>query len=148
MGRGCREDHQRGVVASAVWHRTKPSVWVVIGCCRVRQKDDPVVAKHRVPCCCVAAILGGRPRDDDGIDFPLAQDNVQVRAKKAAVAMLLDDMLTGCRRQLRVDVYPSDAILPMITLASKGHAAVVEQKNPSHFFCQGAHSFAIGIDKK
>src|SRR6266545_3782949 len=51
----------------------------------------------------MAAILGGRPRDDDGIDPPLAQDNVQVRAKKATIAMLLDDMLTGCRRQLRVD---------------------------------------------
>jgi hypothetical protein len=56
-------------------------------------KDDPVVAKHRVPCCCAAAILGGRPRVDDGIDTPLAQDNVKVRAKKAAVAMLS----TACR---------------------------------------------------
>jgi hypothetical protein len=41
----------------------------------------------------VAAILCRRPRDDYGIDSPLAQDNVKVRAKKAAVAMLLDHMV-------------------------------------------------------
>src|SRR5205823_12849379 len=92
------------------WHGAKSAVRVVIGGGRVRQKDDPVVAKHRVPCGGVAAILGSRPRDDDGIDTPLAQDKVQVRAKKAAVAMLLDDMLTGGRRQLRVDVHPRCAI--------------------------------------
>jgi hypothetical protein len=78
------------------WHPAQSSVRVVIGGCRVRQKNDPVVAKHRVPRRGVVAILSGRPRDDDGIDSPLAQDNVQVRAKKAAVAMLLDDMLAGC----------------------------------------------------
>ena len=31
------------------WHRAKSSVRVVIRGCRVRQKDDPVVAKHRIP---------------------------------------------------------------------------------------------------
>src|SRR2546427_218652 len=66
--------------------------------------------KHRLPRRGVAAVLGSRPRDDDGIDSPLTQDNVQVRAKKAAVAMLLDDMLAGCRRQLRVDVHARRAI--------------------------------------
>src|SRR5438552_6799618 len=92
------------------WHRAKSSVRVIIGSCRVRQKDDAVVAKHRVPCLCLAAILCGRPRYDDGIDTPLAQNHVQVRAKKATVAMLLDDMFTRCRRQIRVDVYTRCAI--------------------------------------
>src|SRR5205814_1231376 len=76
----------------------------------------------------VAAILSGRPRDDDGIDSPLAQDNVQVRAKKTAVAMLLDDMLPGCRRQLRVDVHSRRAIHQYLTIGDR-RMKVMEQSH-------------------
>ncbi len=79
MSRGCREDHQRGVVDGGGWHRTKSSVRVVIRGGGVRQKDDPVIAKHRVPGRRVAAILGGRPRDDDGIDAVWLRNSVESR---------------------------------------------------------------------
>src|SRR6266404_531444 len=98
------------------WHCATSSVRVVIGCRRIRQKDDAIVAKHSVPCCCVAAILCARPRYDDSIDTPLAQDHLKVSSKKAAVAMLRDDMLTGCRRQIRVNVHTRCAIDQRITI--------------------------------
>src|SRR3981081_457030 len=110
MGRLCRENHQRRVVHVGGWHRAKSPVWIVIGSCRVRQKDDSVVAKHCVPRRGLAAILSSGPRDDNGIDSPLPQDNVEVSAKKAAVAMLLDNMLADCRRDLRVDLHARGTI--------------------------------------
>src|SRR5438270_13861389 len=98
------------MVHIGVWHRAKSSVGVVVGGCRVGQKDHPVVAKHSVARCRMAAILRGRARDDHGIDTPLAQDHVKVSAIKTAVTMLLDDMLARCRSNLRVDVHSSTAI--------------------------------------
>ena len=97
----------------------KSPVWIVIGSCRVRQKDDPVVAKHRVPRRGLAAVLGSGPRNDDGIDSPLPQDNVEVRAKKSAVSMLLDNMFADCRRQLRVDLHARRAINQCVTIGDR-----------------------------
>ena len=98
------------MVDIGVWHRTESSVGVGISCGGVRQKDDPIVAKHRVPCGDVAAILIGRTGDNDGINSPFSQNNVQVRAKETAVAMLLDDVLPLCRRELRVNIHPRSSI--------------------------------------
>src|SRR3989442_789830 len=83
---------------------------------------------HRVTRRSLAAILGGCPGDDDRIDSPFPQDNVQVRAEKAAVAMLLDDMFARCRRQLGVDVHARRAINQCVTIGDR-RMKVIEQSH-------------------
>src|SRR6202040_3670673 len=75
-----------------------------------------------------AAIFLWRSRDDDGIDSPLAKDNVEVRAKKAAVAMLLNNMLAGGRRQLRINLNTRRAINQCVTICD-GRVHVIKQSH-------------------
>ena len=45
----------------------------------------------------MTAVLGGRSRNDDGLDSPFPEDEVEIRGEKGAVAVLLDDVLAWRR---------------------------------------------------
>ena len=71
-------------------HGAKTQIWVVGRCGRVGQEHHAIITEHRIARCGVAAVFGGGPGNDDGIDAPLPQDDIEVGSEKAAVAMFLD----------------------------------------------------------
>jgi hypothetical protein len=89
---------------------SEASIWIVVCRRRVRKEYHAVVAKHCIARCRMTAILCSCSRDDDRIDAPLTQDNIEVCTEETAVAMLLDHVLTGCRSEPRRAVHQCIAI--------------------------------------
>jgi hypothetical protein len=59
-----------------------------------------IIVEHCIAGSGVTAILGSRPRNDDGLDSPFPKDEVKISGEEAAVAVLLDDVFAGRRRQV------------------------------------------------
>src|SRR5215813_4240147 len=103
-GRGSEYDQGRKVNVG-VRQGTEASIWIVVCRRRIRKKYHSVVAKHCIARCRMTAILCSCSRDDDRIDAPLTQDDIEVCTKKTAVAIFLDHVLTGRGRELRINVH-------------------------------------------
>src|SRR6516164_6488675 len=60
--------------------------------------------EHRVTRSGVAAVFGSRARNDDRCDPPLAKNEIKVRRKECAIAMLLDNVFTRSGSETREDL--------------------------------------------
>src|SRR6266446_3823012 len=101
--RGSEYDKGR-VVNVAIRHGSEASIWIVVCRGRIGKEHHSVVAEHCITRRRMTAILRSCSRDDDRIDAPLTQDNIEVCTKETAIAMLLDHVLTGRRGELGIDV--------------------------------------------
>jgi hypothetical protein len=57
-------------------HRAEAAIRIIERCRCVREKHDPIVAKHRVARCRITAILSRRSRNDDCVDAPIPKDDI------------------------------------------------------------------------
>ena len=80
-----------------IGHRPKTTIWIVVGSRRIRQEHHPVVEEHRIARRCVTTIFRRRARDDDRINAPFTQDDVEVGSEEAAITMLLNDVFASSR---------------------------------------------------
>src|SRR3954470_13535255 len=117
-GRGSEYDQGR-MVNVGVRQGSEASIWIVVCRRRIRKEYYSVVAKHCIARCCMTAILCSCSRDDDRIDAPLTQDNIEVCTEETAVAMLLDYVLTECRGELGIDVHPRRAVHQCIAIGDR-----------------------------
>src|SRR5437773_6313354 len=104
MSSGDREDHQSGVVYFCGRHPTLAHIRVVEGRGGVGKKYDFVVTEQGVTSGGVAAVLGGDAGDDHGVYPHAAENDLQVSARKGAVAALGDDDLVSSGCDLRIDL--------------------------------------------
>src|SRR5215469_18625883 len=123
--RGSQYD-QSGMVDVGIWHRSETSIWIVICRGRIRKEHHSVVAEHCITRRRMTAVLCSCSRDDNRIDAPLTQYDIEVRSEKTAVAVLLDYVLTGCRGEIRVNFYSGGAVHQSITIGD-WRVYVVEQ---------------------
>src|SRR5882757_2732377 len=105
MRRRGGEYDQSGVVNLGIWHRSEASIRIIVCRRRIGKEYYPVVEEHRIPRGRKAAIFCGCPGDDNRIDTPLTQYDIQVRSEKAAVTVFLDNMLAGCGGESGVNVH-------------------------------------------
>ncbi len=90
----------------------EPDVGIVEGSRRIRDEGDAVAVEHGVARRRVTAVLGRHAGHRDGVDLLGAQDDVEVSAHEAAVAVLLEDRLVLGRRDLVIDVDAGLAVAP------------------------------------
>ena len=114
------------VVNVAVRHRPEASIRIVVGRRRIREEHHAIVAEHGITRRRVTAILRRCSGDDDRVDAPFAQDDVEVRAEEAAVAMLLDHVLAGRRGEIGIDVHSRRAVHQGIPIGDR-RVQVVEE---------------------
>ena len=88
------------MVNLSIRHWAKTSIGIVICRGRIGKEHHSVVAEHCITRRRMTAVLCRCSRDDNRIDAPLTQYDIQVRSEKTAVAMFLDYVLTGCRGEI------------------------------------------------